>query len=219
MLLISFFILPAVLSPKTAHAGLFSFISELTSDKASAKTIDLPSPVTSQNMALLQAAVNTDPNPHKSDSYIPRAYGNALVAEIGPQGTVSEVNENIFKFKTLLKEMGITLQDVGKQEEAVNESRKKTLQTLDLVAKFTEAGRRVETSFLTRGIERDVSNIGVKASQQGGIDVARVRGASQAEIDSKTIENAFKNKKVKSILAHTLGEENASTHVLKKCGF
>jgi murein DD-endopeptidase MepM/ murein hydrolase activator NlpD len=46
-------------------------------------------------MALLQAAVNIDPNPHKVDDYTPLAYGNALVAEIGPQGTVSEVKDNV----------------------------------------------------------------------------------------------------------------------------
>jgi murein DD-endopeptidase MepM/ murein hydrolase activator NlpD len=81
--------------PRTANAGLFSFISDLTTDKASAKIIDLPPAVTSQNMSLLQAAVNVDPNPHKTDGYTPLAYGNALVAEIGPQGTAAEVVDNV----------------------------------------------------------------------------------------------------------------------------
>ena len=30
---------------------------------------------------------------------------------------------------------------------------------------------------------------------------------------------AFKNKRVRSVIAHTLGQENASTRVLQKCGF
>jgi RimJ/RimL family protein N-acetyltransferase len=33
------------------------------------------------------------------------------------------------------------------------------------------------------------------------------------------IKNAFKDDRVKSIIAHTLGQENASTKVLMKCGF
>lgn len=33
------------------------------------------------------------------------------------------------------------------------------------------------------------------------------------------IENALKDENVKSIVAHTLGHENASTKVLQKCGF
>lgn len=81
--------------PKTVNAGLFSFISDLTGDKASAKTLEVPTTVSSQNMILLQAAVNTDPNPNKIDEYTPLAYGNALSAEIGPQGTVSDVEDTV----------------------------------------------------------------------------------------------------------------------------
>ncbi|MDQ5893050.1 MAG: hypothetical protein QG640_60 [Patescibacteria group bacterium] len=81
--------------PKTAQAGLFSFISDLTGDKASAKTLEVPTEVNSQNMALLQAAVNVDPNPNKSDSSDPIMVDNSFVAQIGPQGTVSEVEDRI----------------------------------------------------------------------------------------------------------------------------
>lgn len=83
------------LYPQITHAGLLSFLSELTGDKASADTLDVPTEITSQNMALLQAAVNTDPNPNKSEEYTPPVLGNALVAEIGPQGTVTEVESRI----------------------------------------------------------------------------------------------------------------------------
>ncbi|MEK7463757.1 MAG: M23 family metallopeptidase [Patescibacteria group bacterium] len=81
--------------PRTAHAGLFSFISDLTSDKASAKTLEVPVELNSQNMALLQAAVNVDPNPNKSDSYDPIVVDNSFVAQIGPQGTASDVEDRI----------------------------------------------------------------------------------------------------------------------------
>ena len=33
------------------------------------------------------------------------------------------------------------------------------------------------------------------------------------------IENALKDKSVKTIIAHTLAEDNPSTKVLQKCGF
>lgn len=46
----------------------------------------------------------------------------------------------------------------------------------------------------------------------------RNRGLA-TEMTRGLIENAFKDDKVKSIIAHTLGQENASTKVLQKCGF
>jgi RimJ/RimL family protein N-acetyltransferase len=39
------------------------------------------------------------------------------------------------------------------------------------------------------------------------------------EMTKGLIENAFRDKRVKSIIAHTLGNENPSTKVLQKCGF
>lgn len=39
------------------------------------------------------------------------------------------------------------------------------------------------------------------------------------EMTKGLIENAFKDHRVKSIIAHTLGQENPSTKVLQKCGF
>lgn len=39
------------------------------------------------------------------------------------------------------------------------------------------------------------------------------------EMARELLENAFEDKRVKSILAHTLAEQNPSTRVLKKCRF
>lgn len=39
------------------------------------------------------------------------------------------------------------------------------------------------------------------------------------EMTKGLIENAFRDERVKSIIAHTLGQENPSTKVLQKCGF
>lgn len=81
--------------PRTANAGLFSFLSDLTGDTASAQTVEIPSVPNSQNINILQAAVNFDPNPIKSSDSIAMISGNALIAEIGPSGTVSDIeNEN-----------------------------------------------------------------------------------------------------------------------------
>lgn len=46
----------------------------------------------------------------------------------------------------------------------------------------------------------------------------RNRGLA-TEMTQALIAHAFNNEKVKSILAHTLAEDNPSTKVLKKCGF
>lgn len=46
----------------------------------------------------------------------------------------------------------------------------------------------------------------------------RNRGLA-TEMTMGLIENAFRDDRVKSIIAHTLGQENPSTKVLKKCGF
>ncbi len=99
-MLITFFILFSSIfiynsSLKTAEAGFFSMISDMGADDVLADNDSNKPIVTSQNMALLQAAVNTDPTPYKNYDYTPIANGNALVAEIGPQGTLSEIEEDI----------------------------------------------------------------------------------------------------------------------------
>ncbi len=97
-LLSNLFITLSILSPlfpNTANAGFFSFISDFSGQPVSAKSLDTTSSINSQNMILLEAAVNTDPNPHKSDEVPILAYGNALSAEIGPQGTISDIESRI----------------------------------------------------------------------------------------------------------------------------
>jgi [ribosomal protein S5]-alanine N-acetyltransferase len=46
------------------------------------------------------------------------------------------------------------------------------------------------------------------------------RGRGMAtEMTMGLVENAFRDVRVKSVTAHTLGQDNASTRVLQKCGF
>jgi len=82
-----------VLSPETVHAGLFSIFGGLN-DQASAKVAEAVVVPNSQNMALLKAAVNLDPNPNKPLALVPRASGNALLADIGPSGSISDIEES-----------------------------------------------------------------------------------------------------------------------------
>lgn len=90
-----FIIISCSFIPAEANAGFFSFMGDLGGEQVSAKNIDSNRNSNSQNMLLLEAAQNTDPNPHKSYDNAPLAYGNALFAEIGPQGTVSDIESRV----------------------------------------------------------------------------------------------------------------------------
>jgi murein DD-endopeptidase MepM/ murein hydrolase activator NlpD len=76
--------------PTTATAGIFSFIS---GDKASADVSLRQNVPNSQNMTVLKAVVNANPSPLAFEEHPILASENALVAEIGPAGTVSEIDE------------------------------------------------------------------------------------------------------------------------------
>ncbi len=69
--------------PVCASAGTFSFLKELFEKTT---IVFQREEFNSQNMALLQAAVNANPNPSKGGGGIVIAYGNALLPESGPQG-------------------------------------------------------------------------------------------------------------------------------------
>ena len=51
------------------------------------------------------------------------------------------------------------------------------------------------------------------------ISVAYHNRGLATEMTMGLVENAFQDPRVRSIIAHTLGEENPSTKVLSKCGF
>jgi [ribosomal protein S5]-alanine N-acetyltransferase len=64
-----------------------------------------------------------------------------------------------------------------------------------------------------------------KPTEEGTVELGyeiaadyRNRGLA-TEMTRGLIENAFKDQRVKSIIAHTLGEENPSTKLLRTCGF
>ena len=79
--------------PNVASAGVISFVSELFSNNAAASLIE-ERRMNSQNMALLPAALNPDPNPSKGGGDIIIVGGNALLSEAGPSGTLADIEES-----------------------------------------------------------------------------------------------------------------------------
>jgi len=74
-----------------AHAGVFSFLVSLfSSDHASTDSFNQ----NSQNIALLQAALNSDPNPSKGGGDITIVGDSALLPDAGPLGTILDITED-----------------------------------------------------------------------------------------------------------------------------
>lgn len=78
--------------PFTASAGILSFVAEFLS---SAKAAEEAPKHNLQNMPLLQAARNSDPNPIAGGGNVVIANNTALVPEDGPLGGLQENKENI----------------------------------------------------------------------------------------------------------------------------
>jgi len=77
--------------PGTAQAGLFSILASVfDNEEASASEIQAPN---SQNMALLKAAVTSEPHKAVGGGDITVIAGSALLAELGPLGTMADIIE------------------------------------------------------------------------------------------------------------------------------
>jgi LysM repeat protein len=93
------------LLPKISNAASFSFISQMFNSKSSVaginqasfntnEVISLPNnDFNSQNLALLQAAANIDPNPAKGGGDVTIIDNMALVAESGVSGTTLDIEK------------------------------------------------------------------------------------------------------------------------------
>lgn len=77
-------------APTFAYAGIFSFVSEMFSDNVQTQTA---SAITSQNMPLLQATLNPNPNVAKGGGDITVIGDVALLPETGPSGTMVDIEE------------------------------------------------------------------------------------------------------------------------------
>jgi len=73
-----------------ANAGIFSFLGELF---LGGHTEVFERELNSQNIALLQGAVNSDPNPSKGGGDITIVGDSALLPETGPIGTLADIDE------------------------------------------------------------------------------------------------------------------------------
>jgi LysM repeat protein len=78
-----------VLMPSVTHAGVLSFMASLFAEEAETAAPD----ATVQNVNLLQAALNPDPNPAKGGGDITVIGGVALLSENGPEGTIADIEE------------------------------------------------------------------------------------------------------------------------------
>lgn len=79
--------------PFKTHAGLLSFITDLFEDNTFPKIEVVEKNV--QNIPLLQAALNLDPNPSKGGGDITIVGGTALLPESGPSGTLADVEDEV----------------------------------------------------------------------------------------------------------------------------
>ena len=78
--------------PSVANAGLLSFMSTIISTPASANVVSsTKSSQTSQNMPVLEAATNL--RPILADDTTAVVSGDALTAEVGPGGTIADINQ------------------------------------------------------------------------------------------------------------------------------
>lgn len=87
---IAFLLIFITMPARSAHAGFLSFFDKIFSSTDSDTNIQ---GVNSQNVALLQAALNYDPNPSKGGGDITIVGDSALLPDSGPLGTIADVAE------------------------------------------------------------------------------------------------------------------------------
>lgn len=74
-----------------AQAGFLSFVSEIFGKSEPVKE---EKTISSQNVVVLHAALNSDPNPAKGGGDITIVGGTALLPDSGPLGTIADIEEN-----------------------------------------------------------------------------------------------------------------------------
>ena len=86
--LILFALIPLffLLFPSSAHAGFFSLFGDIFKKIATEEVYEKT--LNSQNVAILQAALNYDPNPQRGGGDIMVVGGSALLSGAGPLGTL-----------------------------------------------------------------------------------------------------------------------------------
>lgn len=88
-------VLLVIIVPITVHAGFFSFFANLFSFNKSDIFRTQTASINSQNIPILQAALNIDPNPAKGGGYITIIQDSALLPDVGPAGTLANIEEEL----------------------------------------------------------------------------------------------------------------------------
>lgn len=107
----------AISFSKTAHAGLVSFVNSIFGgESASAKTnfsTNSHNSANSQNIALLQPAVNIDPNPDKSIDTIPISNNDTLIPDLASSNS-AKADTSSLEISTYTVRQGDTISGVAK---------------------------------------------------------------------------------------------------------
>jgi len=111
-----FFVVVAILiTPSISNAGVFSlFLGLFENDIKIVKEINNDN-INSQNMALLQASVNSNPNSAQGGGEIVIVDNSALSAELGPSGTMANIEDhpNSDRIATYIVREGDTLGQIA----------------------------------------------------------------------------------------------------------
>ena len=78
-------------APLVASASIFSALSGILREETASADVVKLSAHNSQNVPLLRAALNIDPNPAKGGGDIAIVGGTALLSEEGPSGTIADI--------------------------------------------------------------------------------------------------------------------------------
>jgi LysM repeat protein len=105
------FALVVLSMPSAASAGIFSFVSDLFSGK---EEVSSAAVVTSQNISLLQAALNPDPNPAKGGGDITVVGDTALLPESGPSLGTMDTYSRSDQISLYVVREGDTLSEIAK---------------------------------------------------------------------------------------------------------
>ncbi len=99
---------------ETAHAGLISFVSSLlSSEQASAEVNSSSTSLNTQNIPILQPAINQDPNPEKLSDIVPVDGDDTLIADLASNNSTSTDTSNM-QISTYAVREGDTISSVAK---------------------------------------------------------------------------------------------------------
>lgn len=95
-----------------ANAGIFSFVNDMFAGAPADASSQTANVANSQTMTLLQAAVNSDPNPSKGGGDITIVGGTALLPESGPSGGMKDSSSGtIYTYEV---RQGDTISEIAK---------------------------------------------------------------------------------------------------------